>query len=100
MSERFRSIHHHHMLRVAAATPPATVGNAAANADATIALAREADAGAVDLVVFPELNITSYAIDDLHLQSAMQAATLAAIEATILLLLPPGASAGAPERRS
>jgi NAD+ synthase (glutamine-hydrolysing) len=81
MSERFWSIHHHRMLRVAAATPPATVGDAAANADATIALAREADAGAVDLVVFPELNITSYAIDDLHLQSAMQAATLAAIEA-------------------
>jgi NAD+ synthase (glutamine-hydrolysing) len=81
MSERFRSIHHHRMLRVAAATPSATVGDAAANADATIALAREADAGAVDLVVFPELNITSYAIDDLHLQSAMQAATLAAIEA-------------------
>jgi NAD+ synthase (glutamine-hydrolysing) len=81
MSERFRSIHHHRMLRVAAATPPATVGDAAANAEATIALAREADAGAADLVVFPELNITSYAIDDLHLQSAMQAATLAAIEA-------------------
>jgi NAD+ synthase (glutamine-hydrolysing) len=81
MSERFRSIHHHRMLRVAAATPPATVGDAAANADATIALAREADAAAVDLMVFPELNITSYAIDDLHLQSAMQAATLAAIEA-------------------
>jgi len=81
MSERFRSIHHHRMLRVAAATPVASVGDAAANAEATIAIAREAHAAAVDLVVFPELNITSYAIDDLHLQSAMQSATLAAIEA-------------------
>ncbi|WP_019515137.1 NAD(+) synthase [Sphingomonas sp. Mn802worker] len=81
MNERFRSIHHHRMLRVAAATPPASVGDTAANARATIALAREADAQGVDLVVFPELNLTSYAIDDLHLQSAMQAATRAAIEA-------------------
>ena len=81
MSERFRSIHHHRMLRVAAATPRATVGDAAANAQATIALARQAHDDVVDLVVFPELNLTSYAIDDLHLQSAMQAATLVAIEA-------------------
>ncbi|MBW6523939.1 NAD(+) synthase [Sphingomonas sp. RHCKR47] len=80
MSERFRSIHHHRMLRVAAATPLASVGDAAANAAATIALAREADAQSVDLIVYPELNLTSYAIDDLHLQSAMQTATLSAIE--------------------
>ncbi|SEL88348.1 NAD+ synthase (glutamine-hydrolysing) [Sphingomonas palmae] len=81
MSERFRSIHHHRMLRVAAATPPASVGDAVANAQAAIALARQAHEQAVDLVVFPELNLTSYAIDDLHLQSAMQSATLAALEA-------------------
>ena len=79
MNERFRSIHHHRMLRVAAATPPASVGDAAANARATIALAGQAHDEAVDLLVFPELNLSSYAIDDLHLQSAMQSATLAAI---------------------
>ncbi|WBH16485.1 NAD(+) synthase [Sphingomonas radiodurans] len=81
MNSRFRSIHHHRMLRVAAATPIASVGDAVANAEATIALARRADAEAVDLVVFPELNITSYAIDDLHLQTAQQEATLAALAA-------------------
>ncbi len=75
----FKSIHAHGMLRVAAATPVAAVGDPATSAAATIALAREADAGAVDLVVFPELNLTSYAIDDLHLQSAMKRATLAAL---------------------
>jgi NAD+ synthase (glutamine-hydrolysing) len=63
------------MLRVAAATPIASVGDAAANAQATIELARRAHDEAVDLVVYPELNITSYAIDDLHLQTAQQAAT-------------------------
>lgn len=69
------------MLRVAAATPIASVGDAAANATATIALARRAHDEAVDLVVFPELSITSYAIDDLHLQTAQQLATVEALQA-------------------
>jgi len=79
MNPAFRSIHHHGLLRVAAATPPASVGDPAFNAEQTIALARRAHAGAVDLVVFPELNLSSYAIDDLHLQSASQCATRDAI---------------------
>ena len=67
------------MLRVAAATPRASVGDAALNARETIALAQRAHDEAVDLVVFPELNLTSYAIDDLHLQTAQQEATSLAI---------------------
>jgi NAD+ synthase (glutamine-hydrolysing) len=79
MTHPFYAIHSHGLIRVAAATPRASVGDTAANAEATIALAREAEAKGVDLVVFPELNLTSYAIDDLHLQTAQQRATLAAI---------------------
>lgn len=79
MNPAFRSIHHHGLLRVAAATPTASVGDPAFNAEATIALARRAHEKAVDLVVFPELNLSSYAIDDLHLQSASQRATRDAI---------------------
>ncbi|KQM46707.1 NAD synthetase [Sphingomonas sp. Leaf208] len=79
MTHPFYAIHSHGLIRVAAATPRASVGDTGANAEATIALAREADAKGVDLVVFPELNLTSYAIDDLHLQTAQQRATLAAI---------------------
>ncbi|HEX8420721.1 MAG TPA: NAD(+) synthase [Sphingomonas sp.] len=75
----FHSIHSHGLVRVAAATPVASVGDTAANAEATIALARQADARGVDLVVFPELNLTSYAIDDLHLQAAQQRASEAAL---------------------
>jgi NAD+ synthase (glutamine-hydrolysing) len=67
------------MVRVGAATPLATVGDPAANAAATIALARQADGEGVDLLVFPELNVSSYAIDDLHLQEAEHAATDAAL---------------------
>ena len=76
---RFHALHTHHLARVAAATPIATVGDAPANADAAIALARDADARGVDLVVYPELNLTSYAIDDMHLQSAQQDATADAL---------------------
>lgn len=83
MKPAFRSIHAHRLLRVAAAMPRASVGDAAANAEATIALARRAHDEAVDLVVFPELNLTSYAIDDLHLQSAQQAATREALAAVV-----------------
>ncbi|WP_408988077.1 NAD(+) synthase [Sphingomonas sp. SUN019] len=91
MKAAFRSIHHHRMVRVAAATPIASVGDPAANAAETIALAKRAHDEAVDLVVFPELNVSSYAIDDLHLQSALQGATrdaLAAIVAATAKLKP------------
>ena len=75
----FHSIHSHGMVRVGACTPIATVGDPAANAEATIALARQGDAEGADLLVFPELNVSSYAIDDLHLQEALIGATRAAL---------------------
>ena len=76
----FYSLHTHQMLRVAAATPVASVGNPATNADHILATARDAHTAGVDLVVFPELSVTSYAIDDLHLQDTILQATLAALE--------------------
>jgi len=81
MTHPFYALHTHGMVRVAAATPSATVGDAPANADAAVELARVADARGVDLVVYPELNLTSYAIDDLHLQEAHQRASEAAVAA-------------------
>jgi NAD+ synthase (glutamine-hydrolysing) len=80
-SHPFHSIHAHGLVRVAAATPLASVGDTEANAAATIALAERGAARGVDLMVFPELNLTSYALDDLHLQAAQQAATEAALAA-------------------
>jgi NAD+ synthase (glutamine-hydrolysing) len=64
----FEAIHRHGFVRVAAATPPGSVGDVAFNVGEAVALAQQADARGCDLVVFPELNISSYAIDDLHLQ--------------------------------
>ncbi len=74
-TDRFRSHHAHGFVRVAAATPVGTVGDPTANAERAIALAQQAHDAGVDLVVFPELNVTSYAIDDLHMQDAIIAAT-------------------------
>ncbi|OHV47414.1 NAD(+) synthase [Pseudofrankia sp. BMG5.36] len=72
MSQRaFGAIHSHGLVRVAAATPLVATADPARNADATIMLAREADADGVDVVVYPELGLSSYAIDDLHLQDAL-----------------------------
>jgi NAD+ synthase (glutamine-hydrolysing) len=66
----FAAIHRHGFVRTAAATPLASSGDIGFNVDQAVALAREADKRGVDLVVFPELNISSYAVDDLHLQEA------------------------------
>jgi len=79
----FRSLHTHGFVRCAAATPEATVGDPAANAEATIALAKDGHKRHVDLIVFPELNLSSYAIDDLHLQDAQIAATQEALAAVV-----------------
>ena len=69
-TDQFRSIHTHGFVRVGAGTPVASVGDVAANAAGILALARQADADGIDLLVLPELALSSYAIDDLHLQDA------------------------------
>jgi len=98
----FGAIHRHGFVRVAAASPVASTGDVAFNVERTLELAREADAAGVDLAVFPELNISSYAIDDLFLQDAF----LDAVEAGIARLcresaeLKPVLVVGAPIRRN
>ncbi|MBW8783555.1 MAG: NAD(+) synthase [Novosphingobium sp.] len=98
----FTSIHRHGLVRVGAATPRVAVADPAANAAAVLELAREADEGGADLVVFPELCISSYAIDDLHLQQAL----LKACELSIVWLAEQTAGlrsvfvVGAPLRRN
>ncbi len=79
----FHSIHSHGLLRVGACTPPAHVGDPAAGARAAIDLAQQGHEAGADLLVFPELNLTSYAIDDLHLQDALCDATEAALATVV-----------------
>ena len=67
------------------------------NRDAIIEEARRADAARVDLVVFPELCVSSYAIDDLHLQAALLDAVEAAVAEIVAASaeLAPGAARSA-----
>jgi len=66
----FEAIHRHGFVRVSAASPTGSSGDVTFNVDQAIALAEEADRKGCDLVVYPELNISSYAVDDLFLQEA------------------------------
>ncbi|MEJ2456869.1 MAG: NAD(+) synthase [Novosphingobium sp.] len=75
----FYAMHEHGFVRVATSTPHVRTADVAFNRDAVLAEARRAHAAHVDLLVFPELCLSSYAIDDLHLQGAMIAAVEAAI---------------------
>ncbi|MGC6399366.1 NAD(+) synthase [Sphingomonas sp. FW199] len=75
----FTSIHRHGLIRVGACTPRGTVADPAAAAESIIDLARRGAAQGADLLVYPELCITGYAIDDLHLQDALCDATEAAL---------------------
>ncbi len=66
----FGAIHRHGFVRVAAATPLASAGDVPFNIKETVSMARDAHERGCDLVVFPELNVSSYAVDDFHLQEA------------------------------
>ena len=80
MSLPFESAYRHGFARVAACTIPVAIADPAANADAVLAAARECDAEAVAIAVFPELCLTGYAIEDLVMQDAVLDATVTAIE--------------------
>jgi NAD+ synthase (glutamine-hydrolysing) len=98
----FAAIHRHGFVRVAAATPIASTGDVAFNIKETVALAAEGHERGCDLIVYPELNISSYAVDDLHLQEAF----LDAVEQGIADLckataaFSPVLAVGAPLRRN
>ena len=67
----FMAMHRHGFVRVATSTPRVRPADVSYNRDAILEEARRADAARVDLAVFPELCVSSYAIDDLHLQTAL-----------------------------
>jgi NAD+ synthase (glutamine-hydrolysing) len=75
----FQAIHRHGYVRCAAASPTGSSGDVAFNVEQAIGLARQADEQSCDLVVFPELNLSSYAVDDLFMQEAF----LDAVEAGV-----------------
>jgi NAD+ synthase (glutamine-hydrolysing) len=67
----FFDMHEHGFVRVATATPCCRPADVAYNTAGVLSEAQKAHAANVDLVVFPELTLSSYAIDDLLLQHVL-----------------------------
>ncbi len=84
----FRSLYRHRFLRVAAQTIRTTMADPAANAAAVLAAARECHADGAGLVVFPELTLSGYSLEDVLMQDTL----LDAVESELVALA--GASAG------
>jgi NAD+ synthase (glutamine-hydrolysing) len=71
MASKFHSLYSHDFIRVASCVPRTRVADVPANLSETIRLARQADALKAALVIFPELGLSAYAIDDLLFQDAL-----------------------------
>lgn len=78
--DTFSSLYDHGFVRVASAVPHVRPAEPAFNADRTLGLAERAHAEHAALVIFPELGLTGYAIDDLLHQQAVLAGALEGIE--------------------
>lgn len=80
MDAPFDSIHAHGFVRAAVCIPPVRVADPEWNADRTVEMARRAHAEGASLALFPELGLSAYSNEDLHLQDALLRAVLRAIE--------------------
>ena len=79
-NRRFDSLYSHGFARIAAAVPHLKPADPEFNTDRTLALARQASDDRAAVVVFPELGISAYAIDDLLHQQALQDGVLIGLE--------------------
>ncbi len=98
----FFDMHNHGFVRVATATPCSRTADVPYNTAGVLAEAAKAHAANVDLVVFPELTLSSYAIDDLLLQNAILERVEAALAEVVAASadLDPVLVLGAPLRRA
>jgi len=69
-------------MRIALAQVNATVGDLAGNADLIVEWTRRAADQGARLVVFPEMMLTGYPVEDLALRASFVAASTAALRAT------------------
>ncbi len=103
MSQRpFHCLYSHEFARVGAAVPRVEPADPGFNAEATLELAARGDAARAAVMVFPELGISAYALDELLFQDAVLDATEAAIAriAVASRELFPVLIVGAPLRRA
>ncbi|RXZ66533.1 NAD(+) synthase [Pelagerythrobacter rhizovicinus] len=92
----------HGFVRVATATPRTRTADVAANVEGILDELRKAHERQADVVLFPELSLSSYAIDDLHMQTALLDAVERGVGeiVTASAELSPVAVIGAPLRRN
>ncbi len=76
----FGSLYSHRFVRVAAAVPHVRIADPAFNAERVLELAGRASDARAALVIFPELGLSGYAIDDLLHQHALASAVLDAVQ--------------------
>jgi NAD+ synthase (glutamine-hydrolysing) len=69
-------------LRIALAQANSTVGDLSGNADSVLEWTRRAAVAGADLVVFPEMMLTGYPVEDLALRASFVSASIAALEDT------------------
>jgi len=67
----FDNLYRHGFVRAAVCGPRPVLADPEANAEAIVAMARDAHARGAALAVFPELSVTGYTLDDLFLQTAL-----------------------------
>jgi NAD+ synthase (glutamine-hydrolysing) len=97
----FFSPYRHQFVRIAACVPQVAIAEPATNADAALALVAAGDEDGVALMVFPELCLSAYAIDDLLFQDAVLDAVAAQVDRLVAASnkLSPVFVVGAPLRR-
>jgi len=71
LSSDFYSLYSHEFVRVACCVPRTRVADAGYNLVETLKLAAQGDKAKAAVMVFPELGLSSYAIEDLLLQDAL-----------------------------
>ena len=84
MTPDMASLYDHGFVRVAACTAAGRVGDPATNADAILAEWQASHEEGAALAVFPELALSSYAIDDLFMQDALLDGVAAAADRLVL----------------
>src|SRR5260370_9134981 len=87
----FFSPYRHQFVRIGACVPRVAIAEPTRNADEALALVRQGDKDGVGLMVFPELCLSAYAIDDLLFQDALldaDAAQVGRLVATTKKLFP------------
>src|SRR4029077_13988366 len=71
MMNAFFTPYRHQFVRVAACVPPVAIAEPAKNGDQALDMIEAGDKAGIALMVFPELCLSAYAIDDLLFQDAV-----------------------------